>query len=449
MKRRILLLTQYFPPETGAGANRIGPMADVLSKHYEVAVVALEPSYPSPSEYKDVHLEAHDAGRPYPVRRTFDFHPHKGSLLFRALREQAMALRLALYALRDPGDIVITSSPSMFLGPVTLVLARAKNARFVWDIRDITWGYARDFAGPSPLMALATRVLERYVLWALRQADLIVGASHGITRLLVEEGVDPGRAITVPNGVSTELLDAITREVDRSQENQRPMVAYAGLIGYNQGLGVLLQAASMLPDVDFVLAGDGPELALLKDKAKQLGVSNIVFTGFLNREKLLELYRQSDVLIAHARSGPTIDATMVPVKLFEYMATGRPIIYAGKGIAADLMRQIGCAVTVPPENPEAIKDAVVELLLDPEQMRVLGLRGRACVQKHYHRDELMEGLARTLGERFAGRPAHDDGCDGRTSTRPPRERRGRSTTALASGGDSWISALRRLPRRGG
>src|SRR5919112_4889951 len=289
MKRRILLLTQYFPPETGAGANRIGPMADVLSKHYEVAVVALEPSYPSPSEYKDVHLEAHDAGRPYPVRRTFDFHPHKGSLLFRALREQAMALRLALYALRDPGDIVITSSPSMFLGPVTLVLARAKNARFVWDIRDITWGYARDFAGPSPLMALATRVLERYVLWALRQADLIVGASHGITRLLVEGGGDPGRAITVPNGGSTELLDAITREVDRSQENQRPMVAYAGLIGYNQGLGVLLQAASMLPDVDFVLAGDGPELALLKDKAKQLGVSNIVFTGFLNREKLLEL----------------------------------------------------------------------------------------------------------------------------------------------------------------
>jgi colanic acid biosynthesis glycosyl transferase WcaI len=449
MKTRMLLLTQYFPPETGAGANRIGPMADVLSKHYEVAVVALKPSYPSPSEYKDVQLESHDAGRPYTVRRTFDFHPHKGLLLFRALREQVMALRLALHALREPGDIVVTSSPSMFLGPVALLLAKAKNARFVWDVRDITWGYARDFAGSSPLMALATRVLERYVLWALRRADLVVGASHGIIRALVEDGVDPGKAITVPNGVSTELLDAITRATSGNATNQRPVVAYAGLIGYNQGLGVLLESARMLPDVDFVLAGDGPELSSLKDKAKKLGVGNVTFTGFLNREKLLELYRKSDVLIAHARSSPTIDATMVPVKLFEYMATGKPIIYAGRGIATDLLRQIGCAVTVPPENPEAIKDAVVGLLRDPERMRVLGLRGRACVQKDYHRDKLMEGLARTLDERLAGRPTPGEG---RKMSRPaprPRERRGRSTADLASGGGSWISALRRLPRRGG
>jgi len=402
MKKRILLLTQSFPPETGAGANRIGPMADVLSKYYEVTVVALKPSYPSPKEYDGISLGSHDARYPYPVKRTFGFHPHKGSLLLRALREQAMALRLAFHMLREPADILITSSPSMFLGPVALVLARVKNARFVWDIRDITWGYARDFAGSSPMMVFATRALEEYVLWTLRRADLVVGASRGITGLLVKDGVEPGRAITVPNGVSTELLEAIRRATTGKADNPRPTVVYAGLIGYNQGLSVLLEAARMLPDVNFVLAGDGPELSLLKGKAEELGVYNVTFTGFLNREKLLEIYRQSDVLIAHARSSPTIDATMVPIKLFEYMATGRPMIYAGKGIATDLLRQIGCAVTVPPEDPEAIRGAVAGLLRDPERMRVLGLRGQACVQKDFHRDKLMEGLANALDERFAG-----------------------------------------------
>lgn len=402
MKQRILLLTQSFPPETGAGANRIGPMADVLSKYYEVAVVALKPSYPSPKEYEGVSLGSHDGRYPYPVKRTFDFHPHKGSLLLRALREQAMALRLAFHAIREPADILITSSPSMFLGPVALVLARVKNARFVWDIRDVTWGYARDFAGSSPTMVFATRALEKYVLWTLRRADLVVGASRGITGLLVKDGVEPGRAITVPNGVSTELLGAITRATTGKAKNPRPLVVYAGLIGYNQGLSVLLEAARMLPDVDFVLAGDGPELSLLKGKAKELDVDNVTFTGFLNREKLLEIYRQSDVLIAHARSSPTIDATMVPIKLFEYMATGRPMIYAGKGIATDLLRQTGCAVTIPPEDPEAIRGAVAGLLRDPERMRVLGLRGQACVQKDFHRDKLMEELANALDERFAG-----------------------------------------------
>jgi colanic acid biosynthesis glycosyl transferase WcaI len=190
MKKRILLMTQYFPPETGAGANRIGPMADVLSKQNEVTVVALKPSYPSPKEYDGVSLESHDARYPYAVKRTFDFHPHKGSLLLRALREQTMALRQAFHSLREPADILITSSPSMFLGPVALVLARAKRARFVWDVRDVTWGYARDFAGSSPVMDLAIRALEKYILWALRRADLVVGASRGITELLVKEGVE-------------------------------------------------------------------------------------------------------------------------------------------------------------------------------------------------------------------------------------------------------------------
>jgi len=315
-----------------------------------------------------------------------------------------MALRLALRALPEPVDILVTSSPSMFLGPVGLAVARARNAKFVWDVRDITWGYAKDVAGPSPTMAFAARMLERYVSYALRRADLVVGASHGITRVLVEGGVEPDKAITVPNGISTDLLGEIVQRTADKVEKRRPIVAYAGVIGYNQGLGVLLEAARMLPGVDVVLAGDGPELPLLKKKAKELDVGNVSFRGYLDREKLFELYRQSDVLIAHVRSSPTIDATMVPIKLFEYMATGRPIVYAGKGIAADLLRQIGCAVTVTPEDPEAISSAIAELLRDPEQMCVLGLKGRARVQSDFHRDKLMEEFAYELKERFADAP---------------------------------------------
>jgi glycosyltransferase involved in cell wall biosynthesis len=207
-----------------------------------------------------------------------------------------------------------------------------------------------------------------------------ISASHGITQVLVESGVEPDKAITVPNGISTALLDEILQGTTGKAENPRPVVTYAGLIGYNQGLGVLLETARMLPDIHVVLAGDGPELPLLKKKARELGVDNVSFTGFVGREKLLELYRQSDVLIAHARNSPTINATMVPIKLFEYMATGRPIVYAGKGVAADLLHQIGCGVTVTPEDPEALSAAIAELLRNPEQMRVLGLRGRACVR---------------------------------------------------------------------
>jgi colanic acid biosynthesis glycosyl transferase WcaI len=401
MKKRLLILTQFFPPETGAGANRIGPMASMLSKLYEVLVVVLEPSYPSPREYEGLSTEAHDSGYPFAVKRTFYFYPHKGSLLLRTLREQIMALRLALRALPEPIDILVTSSPSMFLGPVALAVARVKNARLVWDVRDITWGYAEDVAKSSRLMTLAARVLEAYMFYALRRADLVVGASHGISRVLVEGGVEAGKVITVPNGISTEWLDVIVQSTSEKAENRRPVVAYAGVIGYNQALGVLVEAARALPDVDFVLAGDGPELPLLKKKAGRLGLNNVSFGGYLQRRGLLELYRQSDVLVAHVRSSPTIDGTMIPVKLFEYMAAGKPILYAGKGAAAELLQRIGCAVTVTPENPRAISTALAGLLGDPERMRALGSRGRSCVRSNFHRDKLMEELVHALEERFA------------------------------------------------
>jgi glycosyltransferase involved in cell wall biosynthesis len=96
---------------------------------------------------------------------------------------------------------------------------------------------------------------------------------------------------------------------------------------------------------------------------------------------------------------------MIPVKLFEYMAAGKPISSAGKGAAVELLREIGCAVTVAPGDPEAMSIAIAQLLREPERMRALGLRGRSRVRSDFHRNKLMEGLAYALKERF------DDAAD--------------------------------------
>jgi glycosyltransferase involved in cell wall biosynthesis len=284
----------------------------------------------------------------------------------------------------------------MFLGPVGLALARAKGAKFVWDVRDIIWNYAKDMSEASPVMVLAARVLERYMLFTLRRADLLIGVSAGITQYLLEGGADPDRVITVPNGISVEMLNEITQKVGEKPKNAPPVVTYAGVIGYNQDLSSLVDVARRLPQVEFVLAGDGPELPLLKRRAAELGVKNLSFRGYLSREKLLQVYAESDILFAQTRNAPTINATMVPVKLFEYMATGRPIVYAGNGIASELLNRIGCAKQARPEDPTSISAAILELLQDPERMRELGRRGRATVQRDFHRDKLMEELACNL-----------------------------------------------------
>jgi colanic acid biosynthesis glycosyl transferase WcaI len=398
--KKLLLLSQFSPPETHSAANRVNAMVRKIAEHYEVRVVTLKPSYPSPSYHKGFSLEHHDRALPFEVTRTFRFHPHKGGLLVRALREHVMALGLAGRAILMPADIVIATSPTMFLGPVALLLAKIKRARFVWDVRDITWNYAREVAGDSTIMAFGLRMLERYMLFVLRRAGVVVGATPGVTKLLVKSGVAPERAITVSNGVSQDILNVPQQFGMERAPNQRPSVVYAGLFGRNHGLEVLLDVARALQEVDFVLVGDGPELTLVKEKAHKLGTANVSFEGYLNKEDLLTVYAESDVLFAKVRSTPTLDATAISFKLFEYMGVGRPIVYAGKGVGVEFLDKIGCAVTVPPEDPQAIAGAIEKLLQDPDMMRTLGERGRTFVRQHYRSDKLMESLASELKARF-------------------------------------------------
>jgi glycosyltransferase involved in cell wall biosynthesis len=284
---------------------------------------------------------------------------------------------------------------------VGLALARVKQARFVWDVRDITWRYAKEVVGTSWQVALGTRALEAYMLRVLRRADLLVGATPGVSQVLVESGVEPDKVVTVFNGISEDLLGISQKKVVGSVVQRRPVAAFVGLIGYNQGLGVVLDVARALPGVDFVLAGDGPDLPLLKRRAEKLGVKNVRFMGWLHKkEQLMSLYEESDIFFTHLKSTPTLDSTSISFKLFEYMATGRPFVYAGRGLAVNLLNEIDCAVTVPPEDPRAMSSAISALLQNPERMNDLGRRGRAFVERNFRRDRLMDDLVRTLIARF-------------------------------------------------
>jgi colanic acid biosynthesis glycosyl transferase WcaI len=398
--KKILLLSQFLPPETMAAANRLDVMAKKLAEHYEVCVVTLQPSYPSASFFSTFPLERHDRPLPYEIKRVSSFHPHKGGLLVRAVREHVMALRLMCRAALLPADIVLVSTPSMFLGPAALVLAWSKRARFVWDVRDVTWNYAKEVRRFSPVITVGLRALQRYMLFVLRQADLLVGATPGITKLLITSGFAPEKAITVPNGTSEDVLAAAHKAVSADMRSRRPRIVYAGLIGYNMGLGVLLDVAGALPEVDFILAGEGPELPLLKARVRKSGITNVSFRGYLGRENLMEVYSESDILFAKVRSTPTLDATAVPSKLFEYMATGRPLVYAGSGAAVEFLEGIGCALIVPPEDPDAIAVAIGRLLNNPDLRHTLGCKGKEFVQRNYRREQSMEVLARELQERF-------------------------------------------------
>ena len=181
-------------------------------------------------------------------------------------------------------------------------------------------------------------------------------------------------------------------------------MSYVGLFGYNHGISILLDVAKRLPEVDFMLVGDGPERELIETRIQNENIQNVTLRGYVtDRSKVARVYLGSDVLVNHTKDAPTLNRTINPAKVFEYLASRRPVVYAGKGLAAEFLERQGMAVVVPPQDPDAFADAIRALLENPEQMHDMAIRGRQYVEEHYCREVLLERLLEAVNTRLNSR----------------------------------------------
>lgn len=398
MKPRVLVITQFLPPETGAAANRIGAMLEAFAAHFALEVVALQPSYPNPELFTAQQARDWDARQPYPIRRLFSFKPHDKSLLRRAWREIGMSIRLVWAARAGEFDAVFVSTPSMFLAPLAYVFAKLKRAKFIWDVRDLTWRYAKESISNSSTSMHVLNMLEQIMLRVMRRADVVIGATEGLSDVITEQGVSPKRLLTASNGVSRRFL-GLFPDVPPVTKS-RPRVSYVGLMGHNHGIGILLEVARLLPGVDFHFVGDGPKRADLERTSSEWKLSNVVFHGYVTDQvRLVTHYLESDVLVNHTKDTPTLNRIVNPAKAFEYFASRRPVVYAGLGYAADFIEREGLGEVVPPSDPVALANAISTVLANPTRARERALHARNVVETRFCREDQMQALAIQLETR--------------------------------------------------
>lgn len=381
----MLVAAPHFAPETNAGARRVTALVRALAdRGWRVEVVTLAPHHPEnrvhPGYGTHARETAHEDG--VEVVRFRPWIVAKDRLAVRLLAELRFCAQAALHALADRRDLVVASSPYMFLGPMVFVAARVRGARFGWDVRDLTWEYLKATGKRTFGLDRAVAAVMRATA---RRVDVLTTATEGQQTYF---GPVRGAATTIVNGLAPDLIAALEAGPPREDPERRPRVLYAGLIGFPQGLRVLLDAAAALPEADVVLAGDGPERAALEAEARTRGLGNVRFTGFVDSVRLASLYRDADVLVAHLRDDPAF-AIAQPSKLWEYMATGRPVVYGGRGEAAAILEQRCIGVVAPPDDAAALATAVRRLLADPEGARSMGARGRAYVLAERDRGRLV------------------------------------------------------------
>lgn len=391
--KRVVLVGPHYQPESNAGSRRITSFTEALvQRGWQVTVVTLLPHHP-----QNKIFEGYDVASPHrsfengvEVVRLRPWIVKKNNLVLRLISELLFCFQALPHLLRTPASIVVASSPYMFLGPFGLVASRLKGARFLWDVRDLTWLYPRavgkrTFGLDRPLEALMLQVASR--------VDALTTVTEGLLNYFSRR---PASSTVIANGVSDGWLEYLLK-LPPVIASAPPQVLYAGLLGYNQGLSTLIDAAELLPQVRFVLAGDGPESAELHNLVTSKGLANVSMPGHLTQEQLLELYRGSTILVGHLR-GDQLHRWSQPSKVWEYMATGRPVIYAGEGEILTIIDGHGIGLTAPPQQPEALAAAIGELLADPEKARELGARGREFVVTHRRRSALLERFVELLDD---------------------------------------------------
>ena len=396
---RFLLLSQYYPPEVGAAQLRLSAVVRELTRAgHEVEVVTALPNYPSG------RLAPADRGR-FSRREVIDgirvrrfwLYPATGAGLRRIVSYLSFMLTGTVGGLRaERPDVVIVESPPLFLGIAGWIVSRRFGASFILNVSDLWPDSVRElgFMRKGPWLGLAYR-LER---WLYQRADAVTAVTRGIEDELIRKGVPVDRVLFLPNGVD---LDAFKPAV-RPGEAPRPTITYIGTHGFIHGLDVVLDAAERVPEADFVLIGDGSEKPRLVAQAERRGIENLRFEAPIPASEVPGRYAEATAGLSTLRDTP-LSLMIRPAKVFAIMACARPVIYAGHGEGADLVRNASAGIVVPPEDPERLAEAVRMIIADPMRAAETGANGRRFVAELAW-DKIVPAWLADLGQRIGPGP---------------------------------------------
>lgn len=318
----------------------------------------------------------------------------------RVVNMAAFAVALELLPTRrlPRPDAILVSSPSPFPILVAARWARRFGARLVFEVRDIWPLTLRELLGLSPRHPLIV-LMQRLEDYAYRVSDSVVSVLPAADRHMVARGMDPAKFHYVPNGIELNGSPVPDEAPQAVREAIRPgafTVGFVGTLGKANVLETLIDAARLLDPNAFrvVVVGHGPERERLMAQAAT--VPNIAFAGPVPKERVASVIRLFDACYVGYRRSPLYRFGVSPNKLYDYMAAGRPVLFAADA-ANQPVQEADCGHTVAPEDPAALADAIRSLAArSPAERARLGANARAYVERHHAYGRLADELSAIL-----------------------------------------------------
>jgi glycosyltransferase involved in cell wall biosynthesis len=437
--KRIWIINHFATtPDVPGGTRHYDFGVELAKRGYDVTIFASDFNYMLRKRIKPkARTQQHFAGVRFIWVRSLTY---KKNNWRRAANMLSFALNVIVagIALKRP-DVIIGSSPHLFVALSAYILAKLKGSRFYLEVRDLwpqvliemrredsrleTWDLrhgTRNLGLESDVSCLTSPVskclrglalnllilfLSTIEAFLYRVAYMVIVLSEGVGNYIASRGINTEKIPVLPNGV---YLEEFQVTESRMQVRERLgladefVVMYTGAHGPANALETILDAADLMlhnpasRNIAFVLVGDGPCRDELQRIAQTKGLDNVKMLPAVPKKFIPSLLNAADALVITLRSVELFSYGVSPNKIFEYMASGKPILCAINGEMADLVTSASAGVAVKPEDPEALVQAILSFMEDRRKCSIYGVNGLEFVEKNFSRSRIVEGLISVL-----------------------------------------------------
>ncbi len=349
---RILCLCFYFEPDLSAGSFKNSALVDALSssvpKGSEITVVTTMPNRYASFEVQAPVLEERGNVRIYRLHLP----AHQSGMIDQSRAFISYARGVLHITKKHKFDLVYASSSRLMMSVLGSWISRRQKIPFYLDIRDLFVDTIRELL-PRKLAFFALPVFTHLEKWAVRRACHVNVVSGGFIPYFRQHYPDKSLS-EFTNGIDQEFLQAAPEE-ERLIERIVPEVLYAGNMGEGQGLHHIIPelAKRFEGRLTFRLVGAGGRLAQLRKALQDSDVKNVVLQDPVTRDSLVKLYEQTDILFLHLNDYDAFKKVL-PSKIFEYGALGKPVWAGVSGYAAEFIQaHLENAVVFPPCDVES------------------------------------------------------------------------------------------------
>ena len=402
---KILILTQYYPPEIGAPQNRLHEIAVRLkANNMEVDVLTAMPNYPKMEIFKDyqkgkIKNEIIDGVN---VIRAKIYVSKSKSIVSRLLNYFSFVWS-SYWRGKSLGnyDYLMVESPPLFLGYGAMRLSKKLKAKMIFNVSDL-WPESAEklnIVSNKLLLKLAYKLEAK----CYQKAHLITGQTMGIVQN-IQSRFPKKNVHWLPNGVDVDFYNPTLIEKSGFRKKNGfseddIIFFYGGILGHAQGLSTLVNAAALCntnQNIKIIIQGSGPQQMELIELNKKLKNQNVFFREPVSKSEMPGILKEIDVAIIPLKK-LEIFLGAIPSKIFESLSMCIPLILGVDGEAKHhFINSANAGLFYEPEDEKDMAIKILQLAENETQRKEMGLNGRKYILDNFNRNDIAKNFLALL-----------------------------------------------------